>query len=522
MGAGGKTAASRPRDLPAAGIDVADLVALLGSLDVADLSDADVLGVVAGWQQVASIAAAAQAAAIGELLARRPVSTSFPVDDVACALSTTGHGAAALVGRARGLADHPGLGDALRAGVLDPRKADVLLDEVARLPLPDAEHVLAAVLVDAEGCTAPLLRRRARRLVAAIDPDAAAKRADRSRADRCVRVEPVGDAMAWFSAFLPAHTAHGAFSAIDALARNARTADDDRTLDQRRADVFADVFDAILAAGVTPDGTALPTQQGAPVGLQLTLAATTLAGLDDMPGELTGYGPLPAPIARDLARRADRYRPILTDEAGHVLAVSDRTYPTTDLPLARGGPPGVAVPPGGAVPPGVTVPPGGAVRGAPAGIGNAEVEPPSPPGDQSPVTRSSGEPETAASVGYRPGASLTRLVVTRDQTCVFPGCRQPAAACDLDHVEPFDPSRPADAQTCAGNLQPLCRHHHLAKTRHGWSVHRDPTTGDTRTTSPTGMTIVRPAATIVLTQGAYDDLRHRAAPTPPDEDDPPF
>jgi hypothetical protein len=483
--------AVRLRDLPLASVDVRALVDLLESVDVADLGEADLLGVVAGWQQVVDLATAAQAAAIAELAERRPLSSSFPVDDVACALSTTSHAAQALVGRARGLADHPVLADRLRAGALDPRKVDVLLDEVARLPLADADDVLRAALAGADGLTAPLLRRRVRRLVAAVDPEAAAKRAEKSRAERCVRVEPGGDAMAWFTAFLPADQAHGAFAAIDALARNARTAGDERTLDQRRADVFADVFDAILASGVTPDGTPLPTQQGAPVGLQLTLAATTLAGDDDMPGELAGYGPLPAPIARDLARRADRFRPILTDDAGHVLAVSDRTYSTQALGLGRGAPP-------------PQIP---SERG-PAAAG--------------PEGRSESVDVAAGQIGYRPNAALRRLVVARDETCVFPGCRQPATSCDLDHAEPFDAARPAVDQTCAENLQPLCRHHHRSKTHHGWSVHRDPITGDTRTTSPTGMTIVRPAATILLTADVYERTLHRSAPPSRYDEPPPF
>jgi hypothetical protein len=480
--------AVRLRDLPLASVDVRALVDLLESVDVADLAEADLLGVVAGWQQVVDLATAAQAAAIAELAERRPLSSSFPVDDVACALSTTSHAAQALVGRARGLADHPVLADRLRAGALDPRKVDVLLDEVARLPLADADDVLRAALAGADGLTAPLLRRRVRRLVAAVDPEAAAKRAEKSRAERCVRVEPGGDAMAWFTAFLPADQAHGAFAAIDALARNARTAGDERTLDQRRADVFADVFDAILASGVTPDGTPLPTQQGAPVGLQLTLAATTLAGDDDMPGELAGYGPLPAAVARDLARRAERFRPILTDDAGHVLAVSDRTYPTAALGLEGGSPP------------------------ADPRATRADVK----------VPDASTADVADRPIGYRPNASLRRLVVARDETCVFPGCRQPATSCDLDHAEPFDAARPAVDQTCAENLQPLCRHHHRSKTHHGWSVHRDPITGDTRTTSPTGMTIVRPAATILLTADVYERTLHRSAPPSRYDEPPPF
>ena len=94
--------------------------------------------------------------------------------------------------------------------------------------------------------------------------------------------------------------------------------------------------------------------------------------------------------------------------------------------------------------------------------------------------------EAAGTEGYRPSAELARAVVERDRTCRFPGCRVPAERCDLDHVEPFDPDRPARWQTVEHNLQALCRHHHRLKTDGGWYVSRDPVSGATLWRSPTG------------------------------------
>ena len=91
---------------------------------------------------------------------------------------------------------------------------------------------------------------------------------------------------------------------------------------------------------------------------------------------------------------------------------------------------------------------------------------------------------------YRPGAALRAAVVARDVTCAFPGCRVPAASSDLDHVAPFDPT--ADApQTHGANLHALCRTHHRAKTVGGWQVARDPATGRTTWTAPTGHRFAR-------------------------------
>jgi hypothetical protein len=487
----------RPRDLPAAGVGLQGLVDVLGGADLADLPDVDLLGAVVGWEQVVSWAVAAQGAVVSELVARRARTSSYPVDDLACALATTSRAASALVSRADGLATHPVLADGLRAGVLDVRKVDALLDEVARLPEDDADRVLRAAVADAHGLTGPLLRRRTRRLVAALDPDAARKRAAQARSARCVRLEPAGDDMAWVSALLPAPDAVAVFCVIDALAAAAAAAADPRTLQQRRADAFGDVFADILATGTTLGGVRLPTRQGSAVGIHLTVAASTLAGRDDLPGELDGYGPIPAAIARDLAAHAERYRPAVIDPDGHLLALGATTWPmphaTAPTPAAR-------------------------TTGAGAGVGTrAEKAAPTLPDTQTPsppATAPRHEPALAPpppTDGYRPSAELRRYVITRDQTCVFPGCRQPATACDLDHIDPYDPERTAVEQTIADNLQPLCRHHHRTKTHHGWRIHRNPHTGDTITTSPTGTHYLRPATTILLTPTAYQHTRTRAA-----------
>jgi hypothetical protein len=469
----------RPRDLPAVGVGLADVVGVLQGAELADLPDVDLLGAVVGWEQVVSWAVAAQGAVVGELVARRARTSSYPVDDLACALATTSRAASALVSRADGLATHPVLADGLRAGVLDVRKADALLDEVARLPEDDADRVLRAAVADAAGLTGPLLRRRTRRLVAALDPDAARKRAAQARSARCVRLEPAGDDMAWVSALLPAPDAVAVFCVIDALAAAAAAAADPRTLQQRRADAFGDVFADILATGTTLGGVRLPTRQGSAAGIHLTVAASTLAGRDDLPGELDGYGPIPAAIARDLAAHAERYRPAVIDPDGHLLALATHTLPMPHANARTEAGTGTGT--------GHSSPPRTAPRHEPA------LAPP-PPTD-----------------GYRPSAELRRYVITRDQTCAFPGCRQPATACDLDHIDPYDPERTAVEQTIADNLQPLCRHHHRTKTHHGWHLNRNPHTGDTITTSPTGTHYLRPATTILLTPTAYQHTRTQGA-----------
>ncbi|MFL6129629.1 MAG: DUF222 domain-containing protein [Mycobacteriales bacterium] len=81
---------------------------------------------------------------------------------------------------------------------------------------------------------------------------------------------------------------------------------------------------------------------------------------------------------------------------------------------------------------------------------------------------------------YTPSAALADLIRTRDITCRFPGCRQPAHCCDIDHVTPW-PTGP----TTAANLATLCRHHHRLKHRTNWQVEADDPATLTWT-SPTG------------------------------------
>jgi hypothetical protein len=81
---------------------------------------------------------------------------------------------------------------------------------------------------------------------------------------------------------------------------------------------------------------------------------------------------------------------------------------------------------------------------------------------------------------YRPPADLADLVIARDRTCRFPGCRQPAHRCDLDHQVPYP-----DGPTAADNLCCLCRAHHRLKHHTPWRVRRLPD-GTLEWTSPTG------------------------------------
>lgn len=97
---------------------------------------------------------------------------------------------------------------------------------------------------------------------------------------------------------------------------------DERTLDQVRADLFSDLL--LASDPSTANGTGL---DGIDARIQVTIAATTLAGADDRPAEFDGFGPVHPDVARDLAGRARGWSRLFLDHTGMVTA-TDAYSPT--------------------------------------------------------------------------------------------------------------------------------------------------------------------------------------------------
>ncbi|NCT89410.1 DUF222 domain-containing protein [Cellulomonas sp. APG4] len=310
----------------------AELAALLGAVEVADVDDAALVEVVAGWERVASWATAGQAAAIAEL-GRRAVggTQEFVADEVAARLRLSSRAAQNLVRRAEGLATMPAVHDLLASGDLDARRVDVLVRETDHLSAQDARAVSGAVLERAPEQTGPQLRVALRRADVLRDPGTAHVRHARARAERCVRMTPAPDAMAWVTAFLPATDAAAVMSGLDALAAAAAPADE-RSLAARRADALTDVLRRVLDTGVGPDGP-VPTSQHRRPHVHLTLSAGGLGAeaggvaLDPVGvAELAGYGPIPLPVAQEVAAEAT-WRAVGVDpRTGEALTRSSRAY----------------------------------------------------------------------------------------------------------------------------------------------------------------------------------------------------
>jgi hypothetical protein len=221
-----------------------------------------------------------------------------------------------------------------------------------------------------------------------VDPDSAKERYETRLVDRKLVVQATEDGTANLFAFdLPAAEANLAFRRIDRLAKAAKTADDPRTIDQVRADVLLDLLTGEVSS----------RQSGRSGGaIELRVDLTTLAGLDESPGEIPGWGPVIADIARQVTESRPKNQWRFT------------------------------------------------------------------------VTGADGDVVCAGTTRRRPTAGQRRQVEARNPTCVFPGCRMPTSASDLDHNHPWSEFH----TTVTDDLAPLCRHDHVTRHQRGWTVRR--------------------------------------------------
>ena len=185
--------------------------ALAEVLDAADLSALgayEVVESVAGWQRIASWAAAGQAKAIAELARRvemRPVEGGREIEsmsrqrvtamEVAARLRLTPAAGEALVSRSMCLVQTlPATYAALAEGRIDIRRAEVISDELRRHEPEVARLVEAEVCGRAEQLTVPRLRQALRRALRRCVPSTMEQRSQEAASRREVRFTPAADA----------------------------------------------------------------------------------------------------------------------------------------------------------------------------------------------------------------------------------------------------------------------------------------------------------------------------------------
>ncbi len=294
----------------------------------------------------------------------------------------------------------------LERGWIDIHKARVLTDGVAGVNETDARVLVASVIEDAPQLTTGQLRARLKRATTIHDPELTKQRYEEGLAGRRVVVEEdlSGTASLRGLQLDPADVLR-IRKRIERLSRRLNTKDEPRTLEQIRADVFMDLLlGRNHAEGVVGD-----------TAIDIRIDLETLAGLNEHPGEIPGWGPVIADIARHITETNPKaqWRTTITD-------------PVTGDVIHTG------------------------------------------------ITR------------RRPTPPLRRHIEATHPTCVFPGCRTPARACDIDHRKPWFHHGP----TNEWNNEPLCRHDHIAKST--WWRLRRKHNGDYHWTSPCGHTYTTP------------------------------
>ena len=310
----------------------AALPGVLDGLDPGGLSDYDLVSYLSACERQTGWAQGAQLAAISELdtrrireapPAQRARATDWAAHEVAAELTLSRTGAEARVALARALRRLPDTAARLLGGELDLTKTRAIVSAVAVLDDHAAHTVEATLLGRAPDWTSPQLGQALRRAVLTADPAAARARHALVVRDRELRYYPGPDGAATLWATGPAPALHALNLAVTALADRAR--DNDRAAHRAEQDAHGGSepvvrtpaqarFDVLTDAGLLhlnedPD---LPRRQHRRPHLQVVVAATTLLGLDEDPGELAGHGPITAEMARAVAGDATWTR-LLTD-----------------------------------------------------------------------------------------------------------------------------------------------------------------------------------------------------------------
>jgi hypothetical protein len=217
----------------------------------------------------------------------------------------------------------PSVRDALQDGRLDLRRARTMIRGTEHLPIARARAVVEAVLPHASNLTSGQLASELRRRCVEVDPENAQRRYDDALSDRRVVAEPtVAGTGNLLALDLAPHRLNSGIRHINRIARGLRGPDEPRTMDQLRADVFLDLING--------DDPAAGTRDRAIIDIHVEL--TTLADLDDRPGDLAGFGPVVADIARQTvaAQREAEWRFTVTDpQTGDIVHTGTTRYRPT-------------------------------------------------------------------------------------------------------------------------------------------------------------------------------------------------
>jgi len=256
-------------------------------------------------------------------------------EDVSTALRLSAGTAQSRIDVARTLVNHlPNTCSALATGDISLAHANVIAKETAaaiRDGLTEFQifEVEQRAIAHAEFHTPAQVANQVRTSLARIAPETFEDTVARARDTRRVSCYNDSDGMSTVVAILPAADAQVVMNAIESFIRLASTdienrdgsvgASDARSTDMKRADALT----AIAAASLTSSPV---TPHRRPISINVTVDLPTLLGLAENPGQLAGYGAIPASVARELASDGKWKRFITDQQTGNLLDYGRESY----------------------------------------------------------------------------------------------------------------------------------------------------------------------------------------------------
>ena len=177
---------------------------------------------------------------------------------------------------------------ALECGALSEWRATLIVRESACLDVEDRRRLDAELCGDVsnlDGMGDARITAAAKEIACRLDVQAVVDRVARAEADRTVTIRPAPDTMTYVTVLLPVAKGVGVYAALKRAA--------DTTFDERsRGQVMADA----LVERVT----GRPAAEPEPIAVNLVISDQTLLAGDNGSALISGYGPIPAAVARRL------------------------------------------------------------------------------------------------------------------------------------------------------------------------------------------------------------------------------
>ena len=265
-------------------------------------------------------------------------------EEVAAALRLSGNTAQMRIDVARTLINHlPNTCSALAMGEISASHATVIAKETAAAIRGGISEfaiyqIEEKALAHAEFHTPGQVANKVRTTIAALAPAEFEQVVDRARESRRVSCYNEADGMATVVAILPAQDAQIVMKSIESYILKMNEIDEAKhqalgntcqptetwsllSADNKRADALTAILSQALASNVDQ---VRPHRR--PVTVNVTIDLPTLLGLAENPGQLSGYGAIPASVARELASDATWKRFITDPQTGNLLDYGREKY----------------------------------------------------------------------------------------------------------------------------------------------------------------------------------------------------